>query len=163
MKGRPPVTADELAHTLATYSAGLQAELALLHQLEPLSIAQRTASEERDMDRLARIGDERARLMTGLVQIEADLKIAREAIAARLALARGLPGYADVLARHREAGDLATRIMESDREVLRQLQDAEKARRDAAQAIDAGEATLAAYRRVLTPSVSSVGLINRRG
>lgn len=157
------MTADELAHILASYSAGLQAELALLHQLEPMSLAQRDASEQRDMERLSRVVDERARLMTALVQIEADLKPVRETIAARLALARTIPGYADVLARHREAGDLATRIMESDREVLRLLQDAEQARRDAVQAIDTGEATLAAYRRVLTPAVSSVGLINRRG
>jgi hypothetical protein len=163
LKGRPAVTASELAQTLATYSAGLQAELALLHQLEALVGRQDGASARNDVERLSQYGDERSRLMAALVQIEHDVKPLRETIAARLKLARQIPGFHDVLARHAQARDFVARIIESNRVLVDQLQDAEQARRESAQAIEVGEATLAAYRRVLTPDVSSVGLINRRG
>jgi hypothetical protein len=157
------VTAEELAQSLTTYGAGLQAELALLHQLEALALAQRDCSARNDLEALTRVGDQRGRLTTALVQIEHELKPARETIAAHLAAARRFPIFSEVLARHREAGDLVASILESDRELLQQLQVAEQARRQAAQAIETGEVTLNAYRRVLAPSVSSVGLINRRG
>ncbi len=78
-------------------------------------------------------------------------------------MARRFEVFAEVLSRHRQAGDLVARILESDRELLKELQAAEQARRQAAAAIETGEVTLNAYRRVLSPSVSSVGLINRRG
>jgi flagellar biosynthesis/type III secretory pathway chaperone len=71
--------------------------------------------------------------------------------------------FPEVLKRHRIAGELVARILESDRELLQQLQAAEEDRRQAAHAIETGEVTLNAYRRVLAPAVSSVGLINRRG
>lgn len=163
MKGLADVTAEELAQVLTTYGAGLQAEIALLHQLEGLSLAQRDASTANDVDRLTRVGDERTRLMAALVQIEHDLKPVRETIAARLAAMREQPLFHEVLVRHRQAGDLVSRILESDREILRLLQDAEAVRREAAHAIETGEATLAAYRRVLKPTVASVGLVDRRG
>jgi hypothetical protein len=157
------VTAEELAQSLTTYGAGLQAELALLHQLEGLALAQHEASAANDLDRLTAIGDERTRLMTALVRIEADLKPVREIIAAHLSVVRHLPFFEDTLVRHRQAGDLVARILDSDRQLLTQLQAAEQARREAAQAIEAGEVTLAAYRRVIAPSVASVGLLDRRG
>jgi hypothetical protein len=157
------VTDAELAQSLASYGAGLQAELALLHQLEALALQQRRYSTLNDLDALTRLGDQRGRLTAALVQIEHDLKPARETIAANLAAARRFAVFAEVLKRHRMAGDLVARILESDRELVQQLQAAEQARREAAQAIETGEVTLNAYRRVLAPSVSSVGLINRRG
>jgi hypothetical protein len=157
------VTDAELAQCLATYGAGLQAEVALLHQLESLALSQRQHSAAKDLDALTRVGDQRGRLTAALVQIEHELKPAREAIARHLASARRFAVFNEVLKRHRMAGELVARILESDRELLQQLQTAEQARREAAHAIETGENTLNAYRRVLTPAVSSVGLINRRG
>lgn len=162
-KGPVDVTAEDLALSLTTYGAGLQAELALLHQLEALALAQHDASTANALDRLTSIGDERARVMAALVQIEHDIKPVREKIAAHVAFARRLPFFDDVLARHRQAGELVSRILESDRVVLGQLEEAERARREAAHTIEAGEATLAAYRRVIAPTVASVGLVDRRG
>ena len=46
---------------------------------------------------------------------------------------------------------------------LAELKSAEIARRTSAQTVETGEATLAAYRRVLTPALGSSGLINRHG
>jgi len=163
LKGSARVTDAELAQSLATYGAGLQAEVALLHQLEALAISQREYSASKDLDALARLSDQRGRLTAALVQIEHELKPAREAIARCLAAARRFAVFAEVLKRHRMAGELVARILESDRELLQQLQVAEQARREAAQAIETGENTLNAYRRVIAPAVMSVGLINRRG
>jgi hypothetical protein len=157
------VTDGELAQSLATYGAGLQAELALLHQLEALALSQRECSARNDLEALGRVGDQRGRLTAALVQIEHELKPAREAIAAHLASVRRFAVFSEVLKRHRMAGELVARILESDRELLQQLQVAEQDRRQAAHAIETGEVTLNAYRRVLAPAVSSVGLINRRG
>jgi hypothetical protein len=163
LKGSAQVTDAELAQSLATYGAGLQAELALLHQLESLALSQRQSSVGKDMDALSRLGEQRSRLTAALVQIEHELKPARETIAKHLAAARRFAVFSEVLKRHRMAGELVARILESDRELLQQLQAAELARRDAAHAIETGENTLNAYRRVIAPSVSSVGLVNRRG
>jgi hypothetical protein len=157
------VTDAELAQNLATYGAGLQAELALLHQLEALATSQREYSASKDLDALTRLSDQRARLTAALVQIEHELKPARETIARYLAAARRFAVFAEVLKRHKMAGELVSRILESDRELIHQLQAAEQARREAAQAIETGEVTLNAYRRVIAPSVASVGLINRHG
>ena len=88
------MTAEELAHSLTTYGAGLQAELALLHQLEALALAQRDASAANDLDRLTAVGDERARLMTALVRIEARPQPVREIIAANLSTVRHMPFFA---------------------------------------------------------------------
>src|SRR5262245_21568216 len=100
------MTDEELAQRLTIYGAGLQAELALLHQLEALALAQRECSDRHDLEALTRVGDQRGRLTIALVQIEHDLKPARETIAAHLAAARRQPTFPDVLARHRQAGDL---------------------------------------------------------
>ena len=43
------------------------------------------------------------------------------------------------------------------------LREAEVARREATQAIEAGETTLNAYRRVINPSLSVPSLVDRRG
>ncbi len=143
------MTAEELAQSLTTYGAGLQAELALLHQLEGLALAQHDASAANDLDRLTAIGDERTRLMTALVRIEADLKPVREVIAAHLSVVRQLPSSKTRWSGIARPAILVARILDSDRQLLVQLQAAEQARREAAQAIEAGEVTLAAYRRVI--------------
>jgi hypothetical protein len=46
---------------------------------------------------------------------------------------------------------------------LQALRNAEHARRLAAQTLEQGESTLAAYRRVVTPALESATLVNRRG
>lgn len=53
-------------------------------------------------------------------------------------------------------------ILGADEQTVRALRDANLARRAAAQVLEQGEATLAAYRRVVTPS-SSPTLVSFRG
>jgi hypothetical protein len=64
---------------------------------------------------------------------------------------------------HREAAALANAILAADRHSVEALHEAEHARRAAAQALEQGESTLAAYRRVVSPPLSSPALVNKRG
>jgi hypothetical protein len=157
------MTDDQLAQALAAYAAGLDAETALLERLHALSSAQRDASAGNDLDALNTVADERDRLLATLVQLEHDLKPTRQVIALHRVQATRLPQFGSVSTRHRAAAELVAAIMASDEQTLAALRQAESARRFAAQAIEAGEHTLAAYRRVVTPALSSASLLDRRG
>lgn len=157
------MTDDALAHALAAYAAGLEAEIALLTQLDALSVTQHAASAETDIRALHALTDDRDRLLGHLVQVEHDLKPVRTTIATERARAARLPQFAAVARRHHEAAELVSRIIAADEQTLAGLHEAETARRFIAQAIEAGGQTLAAYRKVVTPTVSSAALIDRRG
>jgi hypothetical protein len=157
------MTEDALAHALAAYAAGLEAEISLLVQLDALSTSQRTASADTNIRALNALTDERERLLGHLVRVEHDLKPVRATIAAERARAARLPQFAAVSRRHHEAAELVSRIIAADEQTLAGLHEAETARRFIAQAIEAGGQTLAAYRKVVTPTVSSAALIDRRG
>jgi len=154
---------DTLPEALADYHRGLRAEMALLRQIEALSGAQRDASVSGDLARLARISSERDRLTQALVTLEAQVRPVRDALSDHLPQARLLPGFEELVALHRHAERLVSVILADDHATHAALQDAERARRLAAQTIEVGEATLAAYRRVLSPAPGSAGLIDRRG
>jgi hypothetical protein len=157
------VTRDELAAALPDYTAGIEAELSLLRQLRQLAYDQHDASRTRDLGDVNRSGDERERIMAALVNLEHDLKPIRLVIAAQKDEAETLDGFAAITELHRAAAGIVTDILQADRNTLAELRTAELARRTSAQAVETGEATLAAYRKVLTPVIGSAGLINRRG
>lgn len=158
-------TADSRAldAALSAYAAGLEAEMELLRQLAKLSAAQRAASGTADPDSLARFSDERTRLLNAIVTLEHELKPLRQQLAAGAPRAAHLPGFRDVAARHREAARLVTEIIAADQQTLAALREAEAARRFAAQTIEAGETTLAAYRRVVAPTPSTASIFDERG
>jgi hypothetical protein len=157
------VTRRQLAEPLIAYAAGLEAELALLRHIQRLSAEQQDASRNHEIERLHQIADERVRLMTGLVKIEHEIRVARHVLAEHQDLASELPGFAEVVELHQKAGALVGRIISSDQETMTALREAEVARREATQAIEAGETTLNAYRRVINPSLSVPSLVDRRG
>jgi hypothetical protein len=157
------VKSSDLEHLLATYGAGLEAELALLRQLKRLSAAQQDASSHHDLDALARVADERESLMSGLVSLEAELQPMRHTLASHQRDAAGFARFAEVAALHRTAASLVGTIMASDQLTLQALRDAEVARRAAAQALEMGETTLSAYRRVIAPPLTNPALVDRRG
>jgi hypothetical protein len=157
------VTDDHLRQQLAIYGPGLEAEVALLHQLKRLALAQRDATDTHDVDQLSFIAQDRDRIMAALVTIEHELRPAREALAEERERASALPGFADAVALHRTAADLIAAIVHSDQDTVRALQDAEVSRRLAAQTIGAAGSTLAAYRRVVAPPLTGAGLVNRHG
>jgi hypothetical protein len=157
------VTITEIEAALPDYIAGIEAELRLLSRLRQLALDQHDASQARKIDEVNRAGDERDRIMAALVQLEYQLKPVRQEILAQKVDAERLNGFTAIVALHRTAAGLVSDIMQADRNTLEELKSAELARRTSAQAIESGEATLAAYRRVLTPSLGSSGLIDRKG
>jgi hypothetical protein len=157
------VTDDDLRQRLAIYGPGLEAEVALLHQLKRLALAQRDATDAHDADQLSFVAQDRDRIMAALVGIEHELRPVREALAEGRDRASSFPGFADVAALHRTAADLVAAVVQSDHATVRALQDAEVSRRLAAQTIGAAGSTLAAYRRVVAPAFAGAGLVDRHG
>ena len=157
------MTRDELARHLSVYSAGLEAELSLLRQVRRLSDLQREAGRAHDLDRLHAIADDRERLMRGVVEIEHEIRPVRLLLAEHRAIAITLGGYQDVATLHTLAGHLVNEIISSDGETMAALRDAEAARRLASQALETGENTLAAYRRVVSPDFTVPSLVDKRG
>ena len=148
---------------LGQYRAGLETGVALLRQLHEVSGRQRSGSEQRDFTRLREDSDTRDRLTRALVAIEPDLRAIRAALTDARQDLTSVDGHAEVLALRREVAELVASILATDRESIQALADAELARRAALASLECGEATLAAYRRVLTPPVASASLLDRRG
>jgi hypothetical protein len=152
-----------LSQAVATYASGLEAEIGLLRQLDALAARQRDADALNDVGVLTRCTDERTQLMAGLVALEHQLKPVRDRLAESQLEATRIAGFPALVARHREAAALVARILNRDQQTLDALRDAEQARRFAAQTIEAGETTLAAYRRVVAPPPTHAALIDERG
>jgi hypothetical protein len=151
-----------LVALIEQYRAGLEAELIILRKLEQTAARQREASSTQDFSALNRAADERDELMAALVNIEGQLRVVRQTLSKSRDEARHLPGYTEAVKLHREAIALVTGILNTDDESLNALAAAERARRETARAMEQGETTLAAYRRVMT-ALPGATLVNRRG
>jgi hypothetical protein len=157
------VTGQALADALDQYRAGLETGVRLLRQLHAVAGRQKEGTERRDFDHLARESDERARLTQALVAIEPGLREIRAVLDTAENELASMPAYGEVLKLRQAAADLVSSILATDEESMRALADAELARRAAMSSLECGEATLAAYRRVLTPPMASASLFDRRG
>lgn len=157
------MTGDGLPQLVAQYRAGLEAEMALLRRLEVIAAEQRRASEAGDMDALSAATDQRDTVMAGLVRIEHELKPVRKVLHDNRHTLEPLAEFRDVRTLHLTAATLVDRVVNDDRSSLDALKQAERARRFAAQALEQGESTLAAYRRVVAPEVPGASLLNRKG
>jgi hypothetical protein len=156
------MTSPDLEVLIEQYRAGLEAEIALLLKLEAISAQQRAASDARDLDALNGVSDARDRLTAGLVSIEEQLRRVRRDLSESRVEARLLPGYSEAVALHHEAIALVTRILDTDKASLQALATAELARRDAVRAVEQGETTLSAYRKVMVLAPGAT-LVDRRG
>jgi hypothetical protein len=156
------MTSTDLAALIDEYVAGLDAEIAILHRLEDTAGRQREASAAHDMPALHEAADVRDGLMASLVKVEEHLREVRNHLAQSRDEARRLPGYPEAAALHREAIALVSRILQTDADSQEALAAAELVRRDAARAVEKGETTLAAYRRVMTMPLGAT-LVDRRG
>jgi len=151
-----------LVALIEQYRAGLEAELVILRKLERTAAQQREASNAQDFSALNRAADERDGLMAALVNIEGQLRVVRQTLSRSRNEARHLPGYGEAVTLHREAIALVTGILNTDGESLDALAAAELARRETVRAMEQGETTLAAYRRVMT-TLPGATLVDRRG
>ena len=157
------MTDDELRGGLAEYRAGLEAQIGLLEQLVQVSARQQGESARRDFEQLGAAGAERDRLTQALVPIEHGLKDLRVRLTAPRDRTVVVPGYRDVVTLRQQAAALVARILATDEESIQALADAELARRAAVASLEQGETTLAAYRRVLSPTLAQASLLDRRG
>jgi uncharacterized protein YhaN len=160
--GRVAAAVTERLRLVTEYRAGLEAEIALLRHLATLATREREITESRRLDALAELTDARDQVMAALVSLEAGLRPVRHALREATELAH-LPEYRELAALHQEAARLAEHILTADTESLAALRDAETARRCAAESLEKGESTLAAYRRVVMPTLANATLVNRRG
>ena len=144
------------------YRAGLEAEITILRRLQQVAARQREATGAHDLDALNVAADDRDRLMGALVNVEGPLREIRKSLSVAREQARQEPGYADALALHAEAVALVTMILKTDEESVEALAKAELVRKEAARAVEQGETTLAAYRRVMTAPPGAT-LVDRRG
>jgi hypothetical protein len=153
----------DLETALADYRTGLDAELVVLAQIEELATRQHALPVPAPADEVSHVALERQRLLATLAALEQQVHPLRAYLASHLEAARQQPGYAGVAERHRRAADAVARITRLDDENLAALQQADAERRGTAHDLDAGEATLAAYRRTLQQPHSSAGIYTGRG
>ena len=154
---------DELRVLVTQYRAGLEAEMALLHQLEVLAASQREVAQAGDLKEVPEMVDARDRVMANLVAVEHELKPIRVLLAEHRAALEHLPDYEQLAEHHREAAALVSSILATDHHSMEALREAEEARRFSAKSVEQGESTLAAYRRVVSPPLTGATLVNRRG
>jgi hypothetical protein len=155
------MTLTELAPLLTQYRAALEAQIALLRQLGAL--ADRGCEAARQTDDLNAVTDERERVMTILVRLESEILPVRRTLAAARDQLGHLREFREIVELHREAAALVEAVVRTDDRSRQALRDAELARRAAADDVEKTSSTLAAYRRVVMPSVASATLVNRRG
>jgi uncharacterized protein YhaN len=156
------VTTPDLTRLIDEYRSGLEAEIAILRQLEEVADRQHAASSARDVEALRQAADQRDRLMSALVTIEQQLRSVRQALSEVKDQVKRLPGYQEAVELHRTAIALVGGILRTDSASLEALAAAELARRDLARALEQGETTLAAYRRVMMAPPGAT-LVDRRG
>lgn len=157
------MTPNELTPLVEQYRAGLDAELMLLHRLQAIAVDQRRASETGSVTEMQGTIDNRDRVMATLVTVEHELKGVRLQLLKFREYLADLPAFQEIVALHRQAADLVADIVAVDEDSVQALRNAEQARHLAAQALEQGESTLAAYRRVVAPTLASATLVNRRG
>ncbi len=154
------MTFDEV---VLAYTAGLDAEIALLQQVEALAAEQRAAWARDELLPLGALATRRAALMHDLAATEARIAPLRDRLRTDPDRARRCPGYAAADARVIEVQTLIQRLMQADRAFLTDLESTLESRRREAHDLDTGGHTLAAYRRIVVPDVESAGFFDRLG
>lgn len=158
------MTVVELAPLLTQYQAALEAQISMLRHLLELSARQRDRAHARNpTDLLHDIMDERERVMATLVALESEIMPVRHTLAGAREQLAHLPEFREVVELHRQAVALVEEVVRTDDQSRIALRDAELARRSAADSLERSESTLAAYRRVVMPSVAAATLVNRKG
>ena len=148
---------------LLAYTAGLDAEIAILEQVEALAAEQRAVWARDELLPLGGLATRRAALMHELAAVEARIAPLRDRLQADLSRSLGTPGYPAAEARRQDAQRVIYRLLAADRKLLTDLETSLESRRREAHDLDTGNATLAAYRRVVEPTLASAGLFDQRG
>jgi hypothetical protein len=154
------MTFDEV---VVAYTAGLDAEIVLLQQVEALAAEQRAVCAGNELLPLGALATRRAALMHELAAVEARIAPLRDRLQGDLERALRTPGYPAAETRRQEAQRSIYRLLAADRTLLTDLEASLESRRRESHDLDTGNATLAAYRRVVEPTLASAGLFDQRG
>jgi hypothetical protein len=153
----------DLERALEDYRTGLQREVSLLETLASLAATQQEATLAGDADGLLAASARREAVMQHLLEVDNDLRPRRTMLADALDETRALPGATTVATLHGIAQRHVRDILAIDVQTRASLERSENGRREAAHALDAAEATLAAYRKVLSPASPRSGIVDKRG
>jgi hypothetical protein len=151
-----------LQRALDGYRAGLDRQVASLEALARVSASQHEACLQRDADALWTMAAEREAVMAALSALESEQRPLRDQLADALPLAERLAGFEDVHRLHRVACRLLDEVEASDLAILTCLEQNELARRAAAHVLDAGGATLAAYRKTTSLASPRSSIVDSR-
>jgi hypothetical protein len=158
------VTLSEIDATLDRYATGLDAKIGLLRQVQSHAAqAERDLAAGAPVTDLVSAIDARNRLIDTLLELESQLVPVRDQLRAHKALAESRPGSSATFTLHDVADSLIQDIVASDERTVRALREAADARRQAANLLDAGGQTLAAYRRILAPPPANANLFDQIG
>jgi hypothetical protein len=152
-----------LPDLLDEYCGRLELQVVLLERLLRIAVHQHDASLLRDTDALAAASAEREEVMGTLLDVEREQQPVRDRIAALLDSVASLPSFDAIRRLHRRAEACIAEIISVDRDTGERLEQTDLARRGVAQNLETGEATLAAYRKALSPTSPRSGLVDRRG
>lgn len=153
----------DLSSVVSQYRAGLEAEIVLLRRLEVLAQRQHDATQAHNIGMLTDVTDQREQVMANLVAIEHQLKPLRLVLMEHRRELDGTGEFETLVSLHRQAALLVNAILIADHDSLAALKAAEHARRVAQQAVEQGEHTVAAYRRVVAPPLAGATLVDRKG
>lgn len=148
---------------IARYSAALDEQYARLQEVRAVAARLYAAAAGGDVDELNAATASRDEITARLTASEQRCRPMREALVARVVEARRAREFARVSALHREAERLVAAILAQDRSTLTALEDAEQSRRRVSRALEAGGASLVAYRRLIAPPLGNAEILNRRG
>ncbi len=154
---RPP------SDTLAEYRHGLEDQLSLLVELLRAAEEQMACSVRGTAEALDAASAERTRLMAALLTIEQRQRPIRAELHRGIDAVRRLDGFAAVANLHRLAEECLRTIEAQDARLRDRLIREQDARCATAHTLDAGEVTLAAYRKVLTSGMGGAVLVDRHG
>jgi hypothetical protein len=157
------MTTTQLQDSIEDYGRGVAAQLSLLDELAHLASRQHQAVLARDSVALDAAAADRDRILARVLALEDDLRPQRELLAQHLADANQLRGFAAVQQLHRLAEQRLADVIALDDETCTRLEGGDSSRRATAHALDAGEATLSAYRRIVSPAPSRSGIVDQRG
>lgn len=153
----------DIEDLIARYFAALEDQYARLQELRAVAARLYAAAAGGDVDELTAAVAARDEISVRLTATEHRCRPMRDALVARLDEARRAAEFPRVSSLHREAERLVAAILAQDHDTRTALEDAEQSRRRVSRALEAGGASLIAYRRLIAPPFGNAEILNRRG
>lgn len=152
-----------LATLLVEYRQDLEVQITLLERLLETAHDQYAASVPGGAHELAKACEERARVMRTLLEVERRQGERRDVLYRNIDVVGRFNGFSNVSALHRRAAQSVSDIEAIDNRTRERLSREQALRSATVHTLDAGETTLAAYRKVLTSGHEVSSLVDQHG